>query len=152
MRRNKKWQMKEITERSRQWSRLEVVPIQQSCLVMWVLTTDNRHSLNPTMSKLIDSSCSTAAFRLITSWMTSLWDIQQMPITWRPSCFIYCHCSLRLLLGEKLLSPQRAKSRGTSLLSATDEGPTGNHRQPLYEAVWHTEWTQRPTTFCRQSR
>lgn len=52
VRRNKKWQMKEITERSRQWRRLEVVPIQQSCLVMWVLTTDSRHSLNPTMSKL----------------------------------------------------------------------------------------------------
>lgn len=57
---------------------------------------------------------------------------------------------LPLSAGE-LLSLQRAKSRGASLLSAADEGPTGNHPQPLYEAVWLSEWTQHPSTFHRQS-
>lgn len=50
-----------------------------------------------------------------------------------------------------LLSLRRAKSRGAPLLSANDEEPTGNHRQALYEAVWRTEWSQWPATFCRQS-
>ena len=95
--------------------------------------------------RLIDSYYSTAAFHLITSWMTSLWGIQQMPIAGRPSCFFYAPqlAFLPLSAGE-LLSLQRSKSRGASLLSAADEGPTGNHQRPLYEAVWRSEWTQRP--------
>lgn len=46
------------------------------------------------MSKLTDSYCTTAAFHPITSWMTSLWGIEQMPIARQPSSSSTPPCSL----------------------------------------------------------
>lgn len=114
--------------------------------------------------KLIDSYGSIAALRLITLWMTSLWDAQRMPINWRPSCFStvpgslfscrrgnYCHfrqqspealhCRLPLMRG-----PLGTSGRPFMKQSDTVNGPSGpppfagNHNNRSLESGMAVLW------------
>lgn len=112
---------------------------------------NNRRCWQAAMPELTDSCCSAAMFHLIYFSMTHSWGVQQMSIAWPPSWFLPSSPSLLSIPAGELLSHQRAKSRGASLLSAV-EGPTGNPWQPLYEAVWWSKWTQHPSTFHTTGR
>lgn len=91
------------------------------------------------MSKLIDSYCSTAASHLITSWMTSPWGIQQMPIAWWPSCFSTLPALFSSSIGRKTIvtSESKVQRRFTALFRWW-----GPHWEPSSAALWSrlAEW------------
>lgn len=85
------------------------------------------------MSKLIDSYCSTAAFHLITSWMTSLWGIQQMPIAWRPSCFSILSALFSPSIGRRTIVTSESKVQRRFAALRHWWGP---HWEPSAAALW----------------
>lgn len=123
--------------------------------------------LNPTMSKLIDSYGSLAPLRLITLWMTSLWDAQRMPINWRPSCFStvpgslfscrrgnYCHfrqqspealhCRLPLMRGPLGTSGYPFMKQSDTVNGPSSPPPfAGNHNNRSLESGMAVLWRSR---------
>lgn len=85
------------------------------------------------MSKLIDSYCSTAAFRLISSWTTTLWDTQQVPFTWRPSCFSPVPALFFPSIGRKTIvtSESKVQRHFTAVCHWW-----GAHWEPSAAALW----------------
>lgn len=114
-------QERQMLKEAKRWSTFNWAAKLSRCL----LTTGAHY--NPTISKVIDSSCSTAALHLITSWMTSLWAIQEMQLLSSHLVFLPSPLAIIPPWAELFWLP-RAESSDASLRSAADEGPTGNHQ------------------------
>lgn len=85
------------------------------------------------MSRLTDSYCSAVAIHLITSWMTSLWGIQQMPIAWRPSCFSPLPSLFSPSTSRKTIVTSESKVQRRFAALRCWWGP---HREPSAATLW----------------